>query len=195
MEPGSVPRIEPVAMTSSGSQMPGFAITALTDSDNGGRAGSAGRSVATSPSVGMPTQISTPSSYARCGLQVGSPLWVSARLDSAGIQQYAPVCYRAAPGLGRSSDKHAVLCFFPHASAAELDALSGGQAGAFASLSTEDKIKLFYKRLPSRRVSLRAVRRVGCREMSPSKYASTAGFNLNPLRPTTVRPSQSAFRQ
>jgi hypothetical protein len=37
MAPGSVPRIEPVAMTSSGSQMPGFAITALTDSDNGGR--------------------------------------------------------------------------------------------------------------------------------------------------------------
>jgi hypothetical protein len=60
--------------------------------------------------------------------------------------------------------------------------LAGKQVRSLAG--TEDKIKLFYKRLPSRRVSLRAVRRVGCREMPPSKYASTAGFNLNALRPT-----------
>jgi hypothetical protein len=86
MEPGSVPRIEPVAMTSSGSQMPGFAITALTDSDNGGRAGSAGRSVATSPSVGMPTQISTPSSYRG----QDQALFISAcRADESACEPYA----------------------------------------------------------------------------------------------------------
>src|SRR6185312_10175933 len=59
--------------------MPGLAITALTDSDSGGRAGNSGRSVASSPFVGRPTQRSIPSSYARYGLHIESPFWFSAR--------------------------------------------------------------------------------------------------------------------
>ena len=54
-----------LAITSCGSHTPGWAITAVTDSGIGGRAGSVGRSVGVSPAVGSPTQISTPSSYAR----------------------------------------------------------------------------------------------------------------------------------
>ena len=65
-------------MMSCGSQVPGWWITAVTDADSGGRGGRFGRSVGDSPAVGSPTQISTPSSYARYGLQVRSPSGVNA---------------------------------------------------------------------------------------------------------------------
>jgi hypothetical protein len=62
VEPGAVPRIEPVGDDILGFTDPSLLITALTDSGSGGRAGSEGRSVATSPSAGNPSQIRTPSS-------------------------------------------------------------------------------------------------------------------------------------
>ena len=82
-----------LAITSSGWQVPGSTITALTEPSSGGRADTAGRSVNVSPSVARRTQISSPSSRAAYGLQVRSPFDGQGEAVPAAV--HGPVQHRA----------------------------------------------------------------------------------------------------
>ena len=82
-------------------------MTALTESACGGRGGRAGLSVSLSPGVGRPTQIRTPSSWARYGCQVlsllgeGQPVPAAVHRavhHRAAIEQRAQVRAGAGPG-------------------------------------------------------------------------------------------------